>query len=424
MLVVSGAVQNFTYDNFTVLSVAPAAGQVGGGTVVVLRLSLVSMETAYYCSFGNTSQPVPATFVNASSLQCTTPEYGIAEPGAGWEVVQLSVTDNLEQWTAAYVPYTYIGPYNLSEVQPMRGPKQGLTVVTLVGENLAAAQPLYCLFDNVSVTAVQVTPQLAECTSPASTLAPADPSEYAATFAVSYNLQEQLTHLLGGGPALNFTYDNLSVTAVGPEVGSAQGGTVVLVYTTGVFNTTTYLVSFGNDSSAVAATFLSNNVLSCVTPPFFLSPPSLDSQPVLLSISSNLQQWEGSEDDQTVLHLPGAFQRVAGVALARAVDGRDQRDGGGHEPRRRPAAVLPVRPRPGPGHAAQLDRRPLHSASVTGRVRVCGRLRAVVQPAGAGAGCAGGVGRGAELHLRQLHGACRSRPPPARLAAARSWCCA
>ena len=44
----------------------------------------------------------------------------IAEPGAGWEVVQLSVTDNLEQWTAAYVPYTYIGPYNLSEVQPMR----------------------------------------------------------------------------------------------------------------------------------------------------------------------------------------------------------------------------------------------------------------------------------------------------------------
>ena len=51
MLVVSGAVQNFTYDNFTVLSVAPAAGQVGGGTVVVLRLSLVSMETAYYCSF-------------------------------------------------------------------------------------------------------------------------------------------------------------------------------------------------------------------------------------------------------------------------------------------------------------------------------------------------------------------------------------
>ena len=124
---------------------------------MVLRLSLVSMETAYYCSFGNTSQPVPATFVNASSLQCTTPEYGIAEPGAGWEVVQLSVTDNLEQWTAAYVPYTYIGPYNLSEVQPMRGPKQGLTVVTLVGENLAAAQPLYCLFDNVSVTAVQVT---------------------------------------------------------------------------------------------------------------------------------------------------------------------------------------------------------------------------------------------------------------------------
>ena len=87
-------------------------------------------------------------------------------------------------------------------------------------------------------------------------MAPADPSEYAATFAVSYNLQEQLTHLLGGGPALNFTYDNLSVTAVGPEVGSAQGGTVVLVYTTGVFNTTTYLVSFGNDSSAVAATFL------------------------------------------------------------------------------------------------------------------------------------------------------------------------
>ena len=99
---------------------------------------------------------------------------------------------------------------------PCGAPKQGLTVVTLVGENLAAAQPLYCLFDNVSVTAVQVTPQLAECTSPASTLAPADPSEYAATFAVSYNLQEQLTHLLGGGPALNFTYDNLSVTAVGP----------------------------------------------------------------------------------------------------------------------------------------------------------------------------------------------------------------
>ena len=163
--------------------------------------------------------------------------------GASSEVVEVSITSNLEQWTAMQVNYTYIAPYNISEVTPFRGPKQGGTNITITGFNLQATDGLYCRFDSVYVNATQINSTTAVCTSPASasSLALMDDSADSASFAITYNQQEFQQWMIGS-TAQTFTYDNETVYDVAPACGQAVGGTSVVVYTSGVFSPSDALV--------------------------------------------------------------------------------------------------------------------------------------------------------------------------------------
>ena len=301
---VAGVAQDFTYDNVSVVALTPQAGTVLGGTLVLLNVSGVLNATTAWCSFGNTSSPAPATFVTPDVLSCTTPAYFIAELGADYEVVQVALSTNLQQWEASGALFTYIAAFNVSQVEPMRGPKTGGTSVTVTGMNLNATQPLYCLFDSVAVVATQLNDTVAECTSPASPFAPANQSEYAANFSLSYNLQEEVAWLVSA-VTQSFTYDNLSVVSVAPQAGSALGGTLVSVVSAGVYSASdAYYCAFGDPSapqSIVTAVFMSSDLLHCTTPAYDMLVPGDDAEQVLVSISSNLQQWSASSSLYTYI---------------------------------------------------------------------------------------------------------------------------
>jgi hypothetical protein len=232
----------FTYVNGpTVTTVTPAAGPLAGGTSVTITgtgFSGTGIPNASAVNFGTAA----AVFnVNSStSITATSP----ADLSAG--PVDITVTTaGATSATSTSDQFTYMAAPTVTAVNPVAGLSVGFTSVTITGTGFTAVSAVRFgtttgSFAVASATSITVT-------SPAGPVGTVD-----------------ITVTTPGGTSSTSTADQFSyeqgptVTAVGPTVGTAIGGTVVTI--TGTNLTGASSVMFGTTAAAHYAVVSSTSV--------------------------------------------------------------------------------------------------------------------------------------------------------------------
>ena len=226
------AADSFTYDTApTVGALAPAAGPLGGGTVVtVTGTGFVSGTVATTVAFGGSA----ATGVScATSTTCTA----TGPSGAAGPADVTVTTAGGTSATGSADLFSYDPVPTVATVAPDQGPTAGGTAVVLTGTGLAGTTAVAFGAGNLATFTVNSATQIT------ATL----PSRSAGTVLVSVTTP-------GGTSATpaadQFTYEGVpAVTAVAPAAGPVGGGTAVTVTGTGFVSGAT-AVSF----AGVAAT--------------------------------------------------------------------------------------------------------------------------------------------------------------------------
>ncbi|CAN0054030.1 unnamed protein product, partial [Heterosigma akashiwo] len=150
------------------------------------------------------------------------------------------------------VTFGYEGPPSIEVISPSIGSHQGRTVVTVRGKGFLLTGNLVCRFDQYDVVAVFVSSHEISCISPSH-------PKGITSISVSHNG-------LDFSDALTFTYiDTPVVTTIHPVNGYLSGGSMVQIQGSGFRDTVESTCRFGD--TRVSAQFVSNQELTCITPP-------------------------------------------------------------------------------------------------------------------------------------------------------------
>jgi hypothetical protein len=237
----------------TVTAITPATGSTTGGTQVTITGTNFNGTPQVTIGGVAASQ---VTVVNSTTISAVTP----AGTGTNVPVV---VTTSFGSNTPANI-FSYAAPVTppqaaptLTSVSPAFGPSQGKTPVTIKGTNLTGATQV--TFGGAAATSVVVVDaQTITALTPPGTVGPAV-DVVVTTPATSTTTQ---TATLPGA----YTYVNAAptVTAVLPNSGTVNGGTVVTVTGTNFVNGAT-TVTFGG-IAATNVTFVTSTTLLATTP--------------------------------------------------------------------------------------------------------------------------------------------------------------
>ena len=237
----------------TVSAISPATGSTSGGTQVTITGTNFNGTPQVTIGGVAASQ---VTVVNSTTISAVTP----AGTGTNVPVV---VTTSFGSSTPAKI-YSYAQPVTppqpaptLTSVSPPSGPSQGKTPVTIKGTNLTGATSV--TFGGAAATSVVVVDaQTITALTPPGTVGPAV-DIVVTTPATSTTTQ---TATLPGA----YAYVNAAptVTAVLPNSGTVQGGTVVTVNGTNFVQSATS-VTFGG-IAATNVTFVSSTTILVTTP--------------------------------------------------------------------------------------------------------------------------------------------------------------
>ena len=243
----------------------PAAGDVGGGTLVqVGGGGFVAGELL--CRFG-TLPAVVATLVTAEALQCMAP---VAE-ARGALAVEVSVNDGGD-FSRSGVVFRYERAAAPSLVTPPLGPELGGTLVSVAGVGFGSSLLLKCRFGAVSVAAEFVSSELVNCSAPPH--ASGVVSVEVSTNGVDYSVSN-----------VSYSYSvDPRVLALLPGSGPQRGGTNVSVVGSALLPGSR--CRFGG-VAALSSSWLSANELLCVAP----------AQPegsYAVEVSGNTQEWTAS----------------------------------------------------------------------------------------------------------------------------------
>ncbi|MFI2279871.1 beta strand repeat-containing protein [Nocardia beijingensis] len=234
----SGGTSNgvaYTYAAVPALtSLAPSSGPVSGGTTVVITGTNLSGATAV--NFGGT----PATsFTVNSATQITA----VAPAGTG----TVAVTVTTPGGTSNALAYTYIAVPSLTALVPNTGVAAGGTTVVLTGTGLSTATAV--TFGGTPATSFTVNSD-----TQITAVAPAGTGTVSVTVTTAGGTSNGVAYTYIPVPALT--------TAV-PNVGSASGGTTVVLTGTGLTGTTA--VAFGG-TPATSFTVDSDTQITAVAP--------------------------------------------------------------------------------------------------------------------------------------------------------------
>ena len=258
----------FSYVGPTIQSIHPTIGPEHGGTLITVDGVHMPRGAPTQCRFG-ASGPAPAVWVSATRMQCTAPPLvpstvvlGLLTTGGG--AVALS-QQTFESQTAAAV----------YSVLPDAGPVLGGTKVVLVGAHFsfrsAALSHLQCRFNLTVSSAHWLNSSTLECVAP--------PFEGEHAGAVALRMSNNRLDFTDGMVAFTYLPDVL-LESMMPANGPVLGGSLVTVLGEN-FLSRPSKCRFG--SSEVSATYVSSNVLHCMSPPRV----SITEAVVHVSVSTN-----------------------------------------------------------------------------------------------------------------------------------------
>ena len=255
------------------LSLAPLSGPYSGGTVVTLFGAHFASTDTLYCRFaaaptatwGGMKSSVPAQWLSASAVQCTTPS--VTMPGAAMDgtvasapqsVVSVEVSNNDADFTSSAVQYTFTSLPSVVSVAPATAAAGVLHQVTVSGDHFVFSSQLLCRFGLDTVAARFLSRTRVVCTPPLALL----PSTYSVS--VSNNggsdfSSQSVVFTVVAAPTL---------IALAPTFGSLLGGLLLTVRGTKLVASPTLVCSFdGTTTTTVPAVWVSMEEVHCVTPP-------------------------------------------------------------------------------------------------------------------------------------------------------------
>lgn len=280
---------NITYLTVPAISVlTPKTGPAMGNTQ--LRVSGVNFHHGdhYTCRFFG-DVVVQAELLSEGTLQCFTPSLEPSQISTSAFVsAPFAISLNNQDYTTDAIMFLYREPTIVSYINPDAGPSAGSSRVTVFGRHFAGSNGYRCKFgDGPPVVAelhgAKASGYFLECLSPA--LNASDGSEVLVPLEVTVNDQQYTTNVI---PYRYFSQQ--SVDEISPSSGPILGDTSVLVRfsSAGSSSDSAFYCRFGTLLSVGAV--VSNNVVACP------SPVSFAPQDVLVSISTNAQQFSNLKE--------------------------------------------------------------------------------------------------------------------------------
>ncbi len=243
----------FSYDGPEVTSVSPIAGPIAGGTAIVVRGH--NFTTASVITIGG--KPVPATFVDPTTLTATTPDM----PGPVAAHVRVTTGSGQSPESAADV-FTFTNGPIVDSINPDNGPTTGAAIVVITGKNFAA--PLSITFGGIPATSFNI-----NSATQITVLSP--PNPLAAPVDVVVTKGADVSPV---GPNTKFTYLSAVpvVAAITPNTGSTFGGTEITITGVGFTGATCPgSVKFGAVNAA-SCVVINDTTLTTMAPPNVAGP--------------------------------------------------------------------------------------------------------------------------------------------------------
>ncbi|CAM9115079.1 unnamed protein product, partial [Sphacelaria rigidula] len=242
-------------------------GEEGGETVVITGEHFIA-SPSLACRFGS-QDTVPAFWLSLTEVSCSVPP-----SRAGPHEATLAVTNNGQDFASTALTYTYLPTITVLKIDPVEGPMDGGTEISIVGSGLGQTGLWACIFgESVAVPAVQLPNDALRCQSPAH-----EPGE------VSVRVFRS-SSALASDFGMRFLYQaTVYISTVEPRSGSNLGGTPVTLRGFGFNNASALTCGFEERNGKIVKTpalRASVGMVVCSSPP--LHNPSIVS--VLVSLN-------------------------------------------------------------------------------------------------------------------------------------------
>lgn len=231
-----------------VFDIKPSRGSVGGGTIISVTGDGFENVPTLGCRFGSSDkQLLLGEFVSTDELMCVTPV------GVDIGSVLVEVTVNGVDFSGSGRRFTYHGSPFITSVNPTYSDR-----CLVHGGYFFESEALMCRFNqSVGTPGRWVSRTFIECALPTPNAISALKRNTIA-LAVSFNGEEQTEEIFFEGERL------ATFSSVSPDIGSADGGTTVLIQGSGFVFSGDIRIRFGGVE--VPATFLNETLLLCVSP--------------------------------------------------------------------------------------------------------------------------------------------------------------
>ncbi|CAM9110992.1 unnamed protein product, partial [Choristocarpus tenellus] len=259
----------FTYiEPVLVDDVHPVSSSEFGGDRVVVSGRNFLPSDSLVCRFG-ARDIAKASWISTTSLSCLVPP-----STSGPRIVTLSVSNNAQDFPAAYVTFTYKPGFTLYGVDPLAGPPQGGTEVVVTGTGLDKDGSWACVFgDLAAVIAERLPDGRLKCLTPSLPPGIVALRAFRSTSSMASAMAGALAAAADGSLQdfnLTFEYQGVvSTTSVEPLSGSIDGGTPITVRGSGFANTSSLSCGFLCLNGVMIkspASFSSTNSAICMSP--------------------------------------------------------------------------------------------------------------------------------------------------------------
>ena len=254
----------FTYvEPAIVTSINPPIGSIRGGSLIQVSGVNFSNMFGLQCLFGDDT--VDAEFLNEREVQCVAPMW---KGGPKRVDVHIRTKGGPQLTIASHATFEWLPNPTIQDIHPTLGSINGGTNVTISG--IALTWPdryLSCRFGNSTlVPAVSTVDGALVCTSPAwNEAALTLGGERAVTVSVYAN-HGQIWLASSDDP---FVYaDHIDISALSPNMGPVNGGTVVMVSAKGLHQLPIHETTCHFGNTVVSASYSEvEDYLKCVAPP-------------------------------------------------------------------------------------------------------------------------------------------------------------
>jgi hypothetical protein len=255
----------------SISAAVPSRGPEHGGTEVTVHGAGFVDSELLHCRFG-TLPLVPAQFVTAEAVRCTTPLLTQQTPMGE---VAVHVTNNKADFSPGPpVRFTFQSAATVYALHPPTGPSGGGSRVLVTGANFVNSSGLYCRFGEIVMLATFVNSSALRCTAPRWGAGPVAvevtnyaPHTGAGEAAATSGFNPEDLDLYTDDGVLFMYQEALGVTRVTPLSGPVEGGTVVLVDGSAFANASGALLLCRFGDATAPAVLVSSSRVRCVSPP-------------------------------------------------------------------------------------------------------------------------------------------------------------